>query len=74
MDLAAVRQVLPGCCPVLIDAVEKKGSVLQEWRVLVVGLEVYTGVGVDTASVHPNPNATPLHHSPSCFEGKHRGL
>ena len=37
MDLAAVRQVLPGCCPVLIHAVEKKGSVLQECRVLRVG-------------------------------------
>ena len=32
--------------------------------------EVYTGVGLDTASVHPNPNATPLHHSPLRFEGK----
>ena len=37
MDLAAVRQALPGCGPVLIHAVEKKGSVLQECRVLRVG-------------------------------------
>ena len=60
----SLRQGRAGtACPVLIHkvdrdvyaSVQQTGICLQRF---VPGM--YTGVGLDTASVHPNPNATPL--------------